>query len=114
MLLTCDNLIDICNAQISYIVEKEDSSSESSCLSKRAYEECIKFIEQATSTYDDQKSCNDAIADKCINSLGNAPNGTDNFIDAWNNAMLNIWFLSTTDISNMTPKQREYINSIIS
>ena len=113
MLLTCDNLIDICNAQINYIVEKENSNSESSCLSKQAYEECIKFIEQAKSTYADQKSCNDAIADKCINSLGNALNGIDDPVAAWDSAMLNIWYFSTTDVDNMSPKQREYINSII-
>ena len=90
MLLTCDNLIKICNSQIDYVkINKYDSESSRLCVN--AYNEIIKFIEEAACLGVDEKACNDFIANKCINALGRfyAPN--DYIGNVWDNAMLNIY-----------------------
>lgn len=112
MLLNCNELIKICNAQIEYVKSKNNNSY-SSRLCIDAYSTIIKFIEEAKNLSVDDKSRNDFIANKCINALGEIPESNIEIADIWNSAMLNIWNISTTDVDDMSPKQREYINSVI-
>ena len=113
MTLSCDDLIKICKAQIDYCKSKDDKYSESEQLCIDAYSTIIKFIEEAENLKVDSKSCNDFIANKCINALGKIPESNIEIADIWNSAMLNIWNISTTDVDDMSPKQREYINGVI-
>lgn len=112
MLLNCNELIKICNAQIEYVKSK-GKNSDSSHLCVDAYSTIIKFIEEAKNLSVDDKSRNDFIANKCINALGEIPESNIEIADIWNSAMLNIWYISTTDVDDMSPEQREYINSVI-
>ena len=112
-MLSCDDLIKICKAQIDYCDQKDSEHTESSKLSTDAYTTAIQFIEEAEMLDMDETSRNDFIANKCINALGDSPT-SDMFIEcAWRNALLNVWKLSITDIDDMSPQLREYVDSIV-
>lgn len=113
MLLNCDELIKICNAQIEYVKSK-GNNSDSSRLCTDAYNTIIKFVEEAKNLNVDDKSRNDFVANKCINALGNVSESDAELADIWNSALLNVWKLSTTDINDMSPQLREYVESIVS
>ena len=113
MMLSCDNLIKICEAQIDYCNKKDSEYAESSKPCTDAYATAIQFIEEAKMLDVDEKSRNDFIANKCINALGKIPEFNIEIADIWNSAMLNIWNISTTDVDDMSPQLREYIESII-
>lgn len=113
MILSCDNLIKICEAQIDYCNKKDSEYTEYSKLCTDAYATAIQFIEEAKMLDVDEKSRNDFIADKCLSSLDSFPT-SDMFMGAvWRSALLNVWKLSTTDIDDMSPQLREYVESII-
>ena len=82
MLLNCNELIKICNAQIEYVKSK-NNNSDSSRLCIDAYSTIIKFIEEAENLKVDSKSCNDFIANKCINALGKIPESNIEIADIW-------------------------------
>ena len=114
MMLSCDDLIKICNAQIDCCDTKDSEYFESSKLCTHAYTAAIQFIEEAKMLDVDEKSRNDFIAGKCIDALGGSPT-SDIFMEAvWRSALLNVWKLSTTDVNDMSPQLREYVESIIS
>ena len=112
MMLSCDDLVKICKAQIDYCKPKDGEYPESKQLCTDAYTTAIHFIEEAKMLDADEKSCNDFIANKCLNAIGCSPT-SDMFMEAvWRSALLNVWKLSTTDINDMSPQLREYVESI--
>lgn len=114
MVLSCDDLIKICKAQIDYCKSKDGKHSESEQLCTDAYTIALQFIEDAKELNIDEKSCSDFIANKCINAIECSPT-SDMFMEAvWRSALLNVWKLSTTDVNDMSPQIREYVKSIIS
>ena len=117
-MLSCIDLVKICNAQIDFSKNKDyKSMSEEgfiySSVGVCAYNRLIEVIKQCDKEDTDSEKKNSAIADKCMELVGKFK--TSNYIlsTAWDNAVLNIYKLATDGIDNMTPDGRKYIEDII-